>query len=232
MLVKVPLFPDTVYANYYLGNVKLAAGTASTAPLTFTAGTLLTTASPGVMNYDGNVFYGTPSNTQRGIIPTEKYFVLDSALSWAQANTTQMNLMGVGVTVNSGIRYAFTVETAVQKSAGGGATVNFGLAGAATLSKVTYIYVSNSQGGMTTGNVTLTTGFATGTAVTSAGNNTAPFVIKINGYIDVAQGGGGTIIPQIGWSGNPTTVVVAPGTTMRVTPVGVIGANVSVGTWA
>lgn len=43
--------------------VSLAAGSTSTAPLTFTSGTNLTNAVAGSVEYDGTVFYATPSST-------------------------------------------------------------------------------------------------------------------------------------------------------------------------
>ena len=62
-------------SSYLFGHI--GAGTTSSAALTFDSGQLLTTASAGVLSYDGINFYGTIDTTNgRGSIPVEQHFLL------------------------------------------------------------------------------------------------------------------------------------------------------------
>jgi hypothetical protein len=64
------------------GLLELKAGTASVSPLEFNAGTNLTSANAGSVEYDGTNFYVTPTTgttEQRGVIPSTQQFVLSAA---------------------------------------------------------------------------------------------------------------------------------------------------------
>jgi len=62
-------------ASYLFGTIGVS--TTSSAALQFKSGSLLTTASAGVVEYDGINFYGTIDGTSgRGSIPIEQYFLL------------------------------------------------------------------------------------------------------------------------------------------------------------
>jgi hypothetical protein len=70
----------------------LAANTASNHPLKFTTGTLNTTATAGVAEYDGVAHYFTNETTAgRGLVPVEQYFHLTAA---GTAITTIANFFG------------------------------------------------------------------------------------------------------------------------------------------
>jgi hypothetical protein len=58
------------------GEVLLAAGGASDAPLKFTAGTNLTTAEAGAIEYNGGVFYSTPIAGARGVSPSTMFAIV------------------------------------------------------------------------------------------------------------------------------------------------------------
>lgn len=61
------------------GAVVLQAGTATLAPLQFTAGTNLTSPAAGAEEYDGSQFYATiDTSSGRGALPVEQYFHLTS----------------------------------------------------------------------------------------------------------------------------------------------------------
>jgi hypothetical protein len=63
------------------GALEIKAGTASVSPLEFNAGTNLTSANAGSVEYDGTNFYVTPTvgtTEQRGIIPSTQQFVLSA----------------------------------------------------------------------------------------------------------------------------------------------------------
>ena len=61
-------------------SVSLAAGTTSVAPFNLTSGTNLTTATAGAVEYDGTVFYATPTASQRGVITAEQ-IILNNGLN-------------------------------------------------------------------------------------------------------------------------------------------------------
>jgi len=64
------------------GALEIKAGTASVSPLEFNAGTNLTSANAGSVEYDGTNFYVTPTTgttEQRGVIPSTQQFVLSAA---------------------------------------------------------------------------------------------------------------------------------------------------------
>jgi hypothetical protein len=64
------------------GALELKAGTTSVSPFEFNAGTNLTSANAGSVEYDGTNFYVTPTTgttEQRGVIPSTQQFVLSAA---------------------------------------------------------------------------------------------------------------------------------------------------------
>jgi hypothetical protein len=64
------------------GGVTLGAGTTGIAPLTFTAGSLVTVPVAGTMEFDGNAYYATDDITcGRGFIQTPHYFRLTSDIT-------------------------------------------------------------------------------------------------------------------------------------------------------
>lgn len=213
----------------------LTAGTASVAPLDFTAGTNLTTALPGAIEYDGKVFYGTPQSTQRGVIPGMQLYRLNADYVGTQALTAQ-NIFGVGVTLSASTVYAFEANFTLTKTAGTTShTMSHGFGGTATLNNILYeaIYVTSaaalptgatpSMGAFNT--VTATTVMA---AATSAANT---FAMTHKGTISINAGG--TFIPQYTLSAAPGGAYsTVAGSYFLIYPIGASGANTSVGTWA
>jgi len=97
----------------------LAAGTASVAPLDFTAGTNLTTALDGTVEYDGKVFYATPQGTQRGVVPGMQYFRRETTTAgissnvvqpfFVNGNSTASSISGTTLTVGGTVTGTFSV---------------------------------------------------------------------------------------------------------------------------
>jgi hypothetical protein len=84
--------------------VVIAAGTASSAPLDFTAGTNLTSALAGAVEYDGVRFYGTTdTDSGRGYVPSTQIF----------------RLAGNGSAIGSTIANFFGANSAINLAAGG-----------------------------------------------------------------------------------------------------------------
>jgi hypothetical protein len=216
------------------GFIHATAGTTSSAPITVSSGTNLTSASAGTIEYDGTAFYATPTGTQRGVVRAAQTFVLQDALSFTPGSGAQTSMFGVGATVSSNTRYLVKITATVSKNGGGGQTLNFGIGGTATLGNISYQAAVGINGSVIDGTyIALSTGFATGNTIYSTNINAGQVaLIQINGVLDVASGGSGTIIPTLGWSATPGTVTVGKQSTIELYPIGVQGANTNVGTWA
>lgn len=209
-------------------------GTASEAALSFQAGTRLTTATAGAVEYDGKTFSATPSGAQRGIIPSSQYFRLNSALAGANSTAVQ-NVFGVGVTLASSTVYQFEFIFALAKTAGTTShTVSIGFGGTATLNNIGFTAVDqyNSANFATGTPALMYSTTASQTVWTSAITLAAMTVImSCRGTVSIATGG--TFIPQYGLSAAPGGAYsTAIGSHMLIYPVGAAGANVNVGTWA
>jgi len=219
------------------GQLNLVAGTTAIAPLDFTAGTNLTTATAGAMEYDGKVIYATPQGTQRGVVPGAQFFRLNSGLAGANVNTAQ-SVFGVGVTLSAGTVYAFDAVVGLSKSAGTTShTVGISFGGTATLNNIAYIesgsdssvsFVARVNAStnqlfvQTASNTTITTSYATANLF---------LIARISGTVSINAGG--TFIPQYTLSAAPGgAYTTAAGSYFLIYPIGASGANTSVGTWA
>ncbi len=214
----------------------LSAGTTGLASFTATAGTNLTTATAGSTEYDGKVEYFTPQGTQRGVVPAEQVFTLNSALVGGNVTTAQ-DVFGVGVTLSGSTRYQFEATYNFSKSAGATShTVGLLFGGTATLNDISYNQIS----GVST--TSFTAGFgsvftsapqvATTTVITTAIASATSFVVmRVTGVVSVNVGG--TFRPQYILSAAPGGAYsTAVGSTFRIYPIGASGANVNVGAWA
>jgi len=215
----------------------LAAGTATVAPLDFTAGTNLTTPIAGAMEYDGRVFYATPQGTQRGVVPGAQFFRLDSGVVGANVNTAQ-SVFGVGVTLSAGTVYAFEAVYALSKSAGTTShTVGIGFGGTATLNNISYVELGSDSSTSFVTRINNTTNAlfvqtASNTTINTAYTTANVFVIaRLSGTVSVNAGG--TFIPQYTLSAAPGgAYTTAAGSYFMIYPISASGANTSVGTWA
>ena len=213
----------------------IPAGTATTAPLTFSNGTTLTTAAAGNWEYDGRVFYVTPQSTQRGIMPGSLTYYLGSTRTLAN-NTTVQSIFNVGVTLSSGTIYDFEAWLVlIDPGAATTLYANFGFGGTATINDI--IYETQSvwdAGGATQVDTTentavVNTASMTQTVVSASTVQALSYIIR--GTVSINAGG--TFIPQHQWSATPGQAwVVQKGSYFSLYPVGLAGANVSVGTWA
>lgn len=216
----------------------LDAGTSTTAPLAFQAGTNLTTATAGAMEYDGKVPYFTPQGTQRGLIPGMQYYRLNSTVVGANSTAAQ-NVYGVGVTLSSSTVYAFQGFYAISRSAGSGTAVNTlnGFGGTATLNNIGYLLTGSSSSVSFTARVNAATNclwITTAAATlydTGSSASTLFLMTRVEGTVSVNVGG--TFIPQYTQSAAPggayTTQI---GSYFAIWPVGTSGSTTNVGTWA
>ena len=230
--------------NVWVGNLFVAAGTTATASINFTSGSLMTTPTSGGMEYDGKVIYATPSDSQRGVVPAEQYYELNQLRTLPLAAVPAAagaggNVFTLSANVSAGTRYAYEIWASVLKNNGaGGGALQYAMAGTAVLTEHNYVAYTNTSASNVTIAATnamysnVTTGYSTFVSVTAnPGNGAFNFMLNAKGTIGV--GTSGTITPQITLSGGntPTVFQVAPGSWMRLYPIGTNSGNLAVGNW-
>ena len=198
--------------------------------------TLAGTATAGQVEYNGTIQTFTPLGTQRGVIPNEQFFALNSGLAGANVATAQ-SIFGVGVTLSSSTIYEFEAMLALSKSAGTTShTVAIGFGGTATLNNIAYqafwydgAALSGTSGQASRENFI---SVATATILTGAITTAAYYTqASIKGIVSINAGG--TFTPQYTLSAAPGgDYTTAAGSYIKIKPIGASGANVSVGTWA
>jgi hypothetical protein len=203
--------------------------------LVLTSDTLSSPAAAGQIEYTSPIFAATPIGTQRGIVPTQQYYRLDSAYAGSNATGAQ-SLFGVGVTLSASTVYEFEMVFSFSKTAGTTShTVSIGFGGTATLNNIGYLLCVDSGATSTTlvnvtnilyiqtASPTVTTGPVTAAAFTEQ------YVVK--GTVSVNAGG--TFIPQYTLSAAPGGAYSTQiGSYIRINPLSASGAATNVGTWS
>jgi hypothetical protein len=205
--------------------------------IVLTSETLIGTAAAGNIEYSSPIFTGTPIGTQRGIVPTQQYYRLNSALVGSNVNTAQ-SIFGVGVTLSASTVYEFEMIVAVSKSTGTTShTFGVGFGGTASVDNIGYrLNVQNPSG--TSFTVVATADYqmfiqtASNTVITGAQTSANLFIsFVIKGTVSINAGG--TFIPQYALSAAPGGAYsTAIGSYIRIAPVSASGSNTSVGAWA
>jgi hypothetical protein len=205
--------------------------------------TLAGSASVGQIEYNGTIQTFTPLGTQRGVVPNEQFFRLNAGVAGADSTTVQ-SLFGVGVTLSASTQYEFEIMFALSKPAGTTShTISLLFGGTATLNNIGY-FISNSYGNSVVfnapneSNAASTASNTSFSTVATAVVITKAVVIAATAYGLLIKGtvsinAGGTFIPQYTLSAAPggayTTQI---GSYIKIKPIGVSGANVSVGAWS
>ena len=205
--------------------------------LVLTSDTLIGTAAAGNIEYSSPIFTGTPIGTQRGIIPTQQYYRLDSAYAGSNATGAQ-SLFGVGCTLSASTVYEFEIIFALSKTAGATAhTIALGFGGTATVNNIGYYQsLADNNTSLTTlastneGVVFIQT--ASATVVTQSFGNATKYCISIvKGTVSINAGG--TFIPQYTLSAAPGGAYSTQiGSYIRINPLSASGAATNVGTWS
>ena len=200
--------------------------------------TLTSPAAAGQIEYASPIFAATPIGTQRGIVPTQQYYRLDSALVGANAATTQ-NIFGVGVTLSASTVYEFEMVAALSKSAGTTShNFGYGFGGTATLNNIGFLVSGSSQSSSFAplaagGNMIQQWSAGAGNTNVNTAITSAAFYnyVVIKGTVSVNAGG--TFIPQYTLSAAPggayTTQI---GSFIRINPLSASGAATNVGAWS
>lgn len=128
------------------GGLKLAAGTATLAPLNFPSGTIQTAPAAGDMEFDGEQLYGTIDiASSRGAIPVEQYFHLTVA---GGVITTIANFFGANgnITLVANAYYIIDIYVWFLNTTGG--TVVWTFTNSAAPMSQNLLYESSPSGGI------------------------------------------------------------------------------------
>ena len=201
--------------------------------LALTSDTLSSPAAAGQIEYTSPIFAATPIGTQRGIVPTQQYYRLDSAVVGSNATGAQ-SLFGVGVTLSASTVYEFEIVATLLKTAGTTShTFAIGFGGTATLNNIGFEVVFNTAATATAAGVaTYTSISASSTVLTGAITSAAQYITLIyKGTVSINAGG--TFIPQYTLSAAPGGAYSTQiGSYIRINPLSASGAATNVGTWA
>jgi hypothetical protein len=208
--------------------------------LALTSDTLTSPAAAGQIEYASPIFAATPISTERGIIPTQQYYRLNSALAGSNATGAQ-SIFGVGVTLSASTVYEFEMIVALSKSAGTTShSFSIGFGGTATINNIAYENALNyNNSAFFTGNNTTAANAymnfvqtASASALVQGLTNAAVYFSAVyKGTVSINAGG--TFIPQYTLSAAPggayTTQI---GSYIRINPLSASGAATNVGAWA
>jgi hypothetical protein len=231
----------TVTGGNVVGFLRPSLGTSTLAPLVFTTGTLVTAnvSAPlgGSIEYDGTVFYGTPTAVQRGVIPAEHFIVL--ANDYTASAQKIFNSPSAGtLTLAASTTYFFEGQYIVRRSLGTNAhTFGVLFATGGTLTSIAYTAeVSNqTSAGVITPSVQTSskiynTAITESTLTGSSSTQYEDITVYIRGT--VRTNSGGTFTPQMKYSSSPGGApTVLANSFFRMTPVGT-SSVASVGNWS
>jgi hypothetical protein len=231
------------------GNLTPAAGTATVAPLVFTAGTNLTTAAAGAVEFDGTAFYATAAASSRQQVDAEQYVIasansatynntgLDTAVAAAVFTTTMGATANGAVTLAAGKTYCF--EAAYNLTNTGTTAHTWATLFAGTATFTNFVYQAFGCSG-TTANTPAAGGLQgfstspTAAVVVTASSTSATEQVSVDIQGTLTVNAGGTLIPQMkasarpGATGTPGVVVLA-GSYFRIWE---MSTSATVGNWS
>lgn len=220
------------------------AGNTLNAPLKLTAGTNLTTASAGAVEYDGTSFYATPSaTTGRALSPASHLVNLQATKTLTGSSAAAQNLFNLttGLALSANTTYEVEIVTGFNWSLTTASTTSFAFSftysGGATNSLLT----GDFSVGTTAASASLTT---TGSLSTSFPGTFAASAFsgalsattyygsaRIKGTIRTAAAG--NLMPQITCSStNAASLSQIYGSYIKLTPIGGSAATNIIGAWA
>jgi len=220
--------------------------TSASSPLIFAAQTGAPVLAAGSVDYDGNVFYGTPkvNNTTagKGLIPTQQYFIQNATTSIATTSTgnatiTANAMVGKAIYLAASTTYEVEAVLYVQGAYTVTAATNFGInllypTGSTALINAFYSYGTATSAVATNQTVlNSTTAFTISSSITS-GNYIR---IELKGIVKTA-GTAGNFSPVFTLTNAATpataTMSIATNSYIKVNPVGGVGADINIGGWA
>lgn len=213
--------------------LSLAAGAAAAAgaPLYLASGTSLTTPAAGAVEYDGTVFYQTPSANNRHVNDGEQFITLTAAYTLANQTAAQklFNSPTNGAVTLAVGTYFFECMFSVSGMAAVSGGYGFALGGTATIAGQMWFSEANKSGANVTASAPNTTmNTAANTLITPANALTTGYA-RIYGKVRISAAG--TLIPQFSIQSANATTVIGVDSYFRIWPVG--SATVTnVGNWS
>jgi len=213
-----------------VGNLKLAAGTTSLAPLSFQSGTVKTTAAAGDMEYDGTAFYANAQASSRQVVDAEQFVTLTSPYTLTSQTAAQklFNATANGaLTVQASTAYWFECFFTLSAMSATSGAFGFALGGTATLTSQMWETEANKAALATAASAQNTVNTAANTAIATATTTTTGWA-KVWGKVRVNAAG--TLIPQVSL-GVAAAAVVGADSYFRIWPAGASSVT-NVGNWS
>lgn len=213
-----------------LASLHLRAGTATanTAPIKMNSGVNLTTAEAGVHEYDGTAFYSTPVTGARGVSPSMMYSIVpasDFSLSTAAGVQTAFPTTGDVWTLAGSTTYMFEGQYYITKVTNNvSIAMAFALAGGASVTSILYDVNGQNIGADSTGTTQQSVYIDTVSSTIVNAASTGNVFLRFKGII--RMNAGGTVTPQINFSGTAVTPVMKANSYITFTPIGSSTQNV------
>ncbi len=216
------------------GTIVAAAGTATVPPLELQAGTNLTTAAAGAIEYDGKVFYATHAAGARGVLLTEQFasLTVNRTLSATTAQQALFDAANNSLDVQASTSYFFEALIHLSGMSATSGNFTFSLVGAGTATFTSCKWVAT---GFDTS--TPTTAAAAGASLSASATGTGNIVtaavgtavaVVITGIARVAAAG--TLLPSIGLT-TSIAAVAQQNSFIRLRPIGA-NTTAAVGAWS
>jgi hypothetical protein len=200
--------------------LQVGVGTAGRAPLKLTAGTNLSTAEAGAIEYDGTAFYSTKAAGSRGVVPSEQFVVLTGIHTLASQTAVQPLFDGGGgppggaLSVEDGT-YFFECNFYLKSVDNGNNGFGFALGGNATKTQGWQAIATKGSGVDTPRSPNMSWNTSANTSLTQSNGNECTAQIK--GTIRVTVPG--TLIPQVSLTA-AAAATVQPNTYFKISAVG------------
>jgi hypothetical protein len=204
-----------------------------------------TTATAGLKDFDGTVFYSTTTTTPGKALDVASYYYVSSAQYSIDATSASLPLSllgasGTGITVAAGTTYEYEglfVISATFIVTSQTPTINListTVTGSPVFAHQTVVESGNNATGLGSASALSAYRFTTtGIALTALTTGNRYYTVKMRGRIAVTGTGTIEVYPSIRFSaGSPDNAwIVEPGSIFRMTPIG-NGTVTTVGTWA
>jgi len=221
-----------------VGFVRPTAGSASQSPILLASGTSLSVPAAGAFEYDGVVFYGTPTASQRGVLNTQHFIALVNNYTGNDSNSAQKvfdSPTNGTMTFAASTTYMLEATYYITRSVGSNShtlSTLFAIGGGGSLTSIAYTADTTSTASNILGAVSrIYATAATATAVTGASTATNENItVTLRGII--RTNAAGTITPQIQYSAAPGGApTILANSYLRLIPIGT-NSVASVGNWS
>ena len=218
------------------GFIRPTAGSASQAPVRLTSGTSVSSPVGGAIEYDGVVFYGTTTDSDRGVLPATQFIALVNdyvANDSASAQKVFNSPTNGAITLDATTTYMFEGVYYISRALGSNShTLSTLFAIGGTLTSITYTADTTSTASNILGTVSRIYGTAaTAVVVTAASTATNEQITVVLRGI-VRTNAAGTFTPQIQYSSAPGGApTILKNSYFRMIPVGT-SSVASVGNWS